>query len=76
MIRNPARFLKESEEEEGGGIGEAIFRRMFEEGPGAFDLADIADSIATLDALRIALDGLDSTANNVTFTNAAGCDAV
>ena len=44
------------------------FKRLIEEGLGAFGLEDIVDgTITDFDALRVALDGLDDIDGNVTF---------
>ena len=59
----------------GGGLareGTSGFRRLIESGTGAFNLSDIGSGIGTLDALRDALDGLDSIAGNVSYTLIGG----
>ncbi|MBL8385220.1 MAG: exo-alpha-sialidase, partial [Burkholderiales bacterium] len=50
----------------------AGFSRLVESGTGAFSLSDIGGGIATLDALRDALDGLDGTAGNVSYALVGG----
>src|SRR4029079_5592041 len=53
----------EIEEEEGGGpAGTSILRRLIEEGFGEFEIGEIGEQIADLEALRAKLDGLDETA--------------
>ena len=47
-----------------------IFARMVEDGTGAFHLSDLGETVTTVEQLRALLDGLDSTANNVTVTQA------
>ena len=61
----------ESVEAEGasGGLG---FRRLIEEGPAGFGLADIGSLITTPEELRQRLDALDGIDGNVTFTEVGG----
>ncbi len=52
--------------------GSDIIRRMIEDGLGGFSIQDIGSKIASADALREKLDALDSTPNNVVFTDING----
>ena len=51
-------------------------RRLIETGLGGFDLDDIGGSISTYEALRTALDGLDTADGNVTFLDTLTFDPV
>jgi hypothetical protein len=51
---------------------DTILGRLLDSGQGAFPLADIGSTIATLDDLRNQLDALDNIPGNVTFTQANG----
>ncbi len=50
------------------GAESQILRRLIETGLGGFSLSDIGDTIATTDALRERLDGLDDIPGNVVLT--------
>src|SRR5439155_457476 len=54
--------------------GDPFLRRLFESGFGAFRLDDVGEDAAinSPEALRAALDALDATPGNVTFTDVSG----
>ena len=63
----------------GAGFAEEVqgLRRLIESGTGAFNLDDIGTgSILDYEALRAALDGLDGTPGNVTFTDTLTGDPI
>ncbi|MEX0330674.1 MAG: LEPR-XLL domain-containing protein, partial [Puniceicoccaceae bacterium] len=51
---------------------ENLVQRLIESGPGSFRISDIGGLISTGADLANALDGLDSTPGNVTFTDGSG----
>jgi hypothetical protein len=55
-----------------GFTADTILGRLLDSGQGAFSLADIGSTIATLADLRDRLDALDNIPGNVTFTQANG----
>jgi hypothetical protein len=50
----------------------SILRQIFETGTGALDLQSLMTSLTSMEELRAALDGLDSTAGNVTYRQVGG----
>jgi hypothetical protein len=54
-----------------GSDGAGLLDRLFEEGTGAFSLADIGTTVTDPEAIRQLLDGLDGTPGNVTLTQTA-----
>jgi hypothetical protein len=78
-----AEALEDPAEDEGGDAGgdevpdpgdpgTSVLQRLIETGTGAFQLADIGQSITTADELRDRVDALDDVPGNVTYSDSGG----